>query len=151
MEDILMSVKGIAGEIELLRDRIRIKRKGVMSLVLQGLKGDKEISISQISAIQLKKVGFTNGYIQFSFIGGQENKSGIFSATQDENTVMFNAKQQNDFLILKERIDQIVASSRTGTKAPSNLDELEKLAGLKEKGIITEEEFNQKKKQLLGL
>lgn len=64
---------------------------------------------------------------------------------------MFNAKQQNDFLILKERIDQILASSRTGTKASSNLDELEKLAGLKEKGIITEEEFNQKKKQLLGL
>ncbi|MBO5928224.1 MAG: superinfection immunity protein [Clostridia bacterium] len=29
--------------------------------------------------------------------------------------------------------------------------ELEKLASLKEKGIITEEEFEQKKKQILGL
>jgi hypothetical protein len=45
----------------------------------------------------------------------------------------------------------MLTSSRTGAKATSNLDELEKLAGLKEKGIITEEEFNQKKKQLLGL
>ena len=152
MEDILMSVKGIAGEIELLQDRIRIKRKGFRSFTLHGIKGDKEILISQISAIQFKKAGIaTNGYIQFSFVGGTETKSGILSAVQDENTVMFSPKQQNDFLILKERIDQISASSRTGSKAPSNLDELEKLAGLKEKGIITEEEFNQKKKQLLGL
>ncbi|MCX6724336.1 MAG: SHOCT domain-containing protein [Candidatus Staskawiczbacteria bacterium] len=36
-------------------------------------------------------------------------------------------------------------------KSSSNLDELEKLANLKEKGIITEEEFNQKKKQLLKI
>lgn len=31
-----------------------------------------------------------------------------------------------------------------------NIEELEKLAGLKEKGIITEEQFNQKKKQILN-
>ena len=30
-------------------------------------------------------------------------------------------------------------------------EQLEKLAELKEKGIITEEEFNQKKKQILGI
>ena len=34
---------------------------------------------------------------------------------------------------------------------PDYIDELERLAGLKEKGIITEEEFQAKKKQLLGL
>ena len=33
----------------------------------------------------------------------------------------------------------------------SNLDELEKLADLRDKGIITDEEFEAKKKQLLGL
>jgi hypothetical protein len=31
------------------------------------------------------------------------------------------------------------------------LDELERLAGLRDKGIITEEDFQAKKKQLLGL
>jgi predicted Zn-dependent peptidase len=31
------------------------------------------------------------------------------------------------------------------------MDELEKLAELKDKGIITEEEFEAKKKQILGL
>jgi hypothetical protein len=34
---------------------------------------------------------------------------------------------------------------------PDYIDELERLAGLKDKGIITEEEFEAKKKQLLGL
>lgn len=34
---------------------------------------------------------------------------------------------------------------------PSYLDELERLAKLKDQGAITEEEFNAKKKQLLGL
>ncbi|MQF66305.1 SHOCT domain-containing protein [SAR202 cluster bacterium AC-647-P02_OGT_505m] len=33
----------------------------------------------------------------------------------------------------------------------SNLDELEKLASLRDKGILTEDEFNSKKKELLGL
>lgn len=37
------------------------------------------------------------------------------------------------------------------TKESGNLADLEKLAELKEKGIITEEEFTQKKKQILGL
>jgi hypothetical protein len=44
--------------------------------------------------------------------------------------------------------------SKTATKSTSNMDnfeEIEKLARLKDMGIITEEEFRQKKKQLLNL
>ena len=36
-------------------------------------------------------------------------------------------------------------------KQTSNMDELEKLVRLGDKGIISEEEFKAKKKQLLGL
>ena len=35
--------------------------------------------------------------------------------------------------------------------APDYLDELERLAGLRDQGIITEEEFEAKKQELLGL
>jgi len=152
MDNIIMSAKGINGVLELLQDKIRIKRKGFGALVLQGLKGEKEILISQLSAVQLKKAGMlTNGYIQFSFLGGHETKGGLFDATRDENTVMFNTRQQEEFLALKERLDKMLTSNRAGTKTPSSLDELEKLASLRDKGIITEEEFKIKKKQLLGL
>jgi hypothetical protein len=151
MSKALVTAKGIGGQVELSEDRITIKRKGAIAFMAHGLKGDKEILISQISAVQLRKAGVTNGYIQFSFLGGTEARGGFVDATHDENSVVFNVWQQKPFLVLKERLDEMLTSSRTGAKATSNLDELEKLAGLKEKGIITEEEFNQKKKQLLGL
>jgi TM2 domain-containing membrane protein YozV len=55
----------------------------------------------------------------------------IIFLTMDDNA--FNAKYNNNF-----------------TKSPVNVsDELEKLYKLKEKGIITMEEFEYKKKQLL--
>ena len=43
------------------------------------------------------------------------------------------------------------AAAPAAEPEPSYLDELERLAGLRDSGIITEEEFEAKKKQLLGL
>jgi hypothetical protein len=43
------------------------------------------------------------------------------------------------------------APSSTGSNQPDYLSELEKLSELRNSGIITDEEFNAKKKQLLGL
>jgi hypothetical protein len=61
--------------------------------------------LSQISAIQFKKGNaFTNGYIQFTVAGGNENTRGIFQATQDENTVMFVKKYNDDAEELKRKI-----------------------------------------------
>ena len=153
-----MEVTGVNGQIELRNDRIIIKRKGMMSKLTQGLKGDKSILISRISSVQFKNATtFTNGYIQFGFSGGDESKSGLLDATKDENTVMFKKSQQTEFERLRDKVDRLIASANAPTqtsksqKPSSDLDELEKLARLKEKGIITEEEFNQKKKQILGI
>lgn len=41
--------------------------------------------------------------------------------------------------------------NNTKTKHPSNIDEISKLKTLLDNGIITQEEFDEKKKQLLGL
>lgn len=152
MEQILMEVKGHNGQLELLENKIRITRKGVLAFMTQGLKGSKDILIKQISSIQFKKAGMlTNGYIQFAFIGGQEAKGALFQATQDENSIMFTSKQQASFEKIKEAIEKKMDLMEKGEVKSSNLDELEKLSGLKDKGIITEEEFNAKKKQILGI
>jgi len=143
-----MEAKGVLGQLELLETKIRIKRKGLLNWG----KGDKEILIKQISSIQFRKAGMlTNGYIQFAFIGGQEAKGGFFQAAQDENTIMFKRGQQSAFEKMKEAIEKKIASMKDWETKPSNLDELEKLAALRDKGIISEEEFKAKKKQLLGL
>lgn len=47
--------------------------------------------------------------------------------------------------------EEITKYSTDHSRKDYNLDDLEKLAKFKEKGIITEEEFNIKKKQILGI
>lgn len=154
-ENILMKAKGVGGDLELLEDKIRIVRRDGLAILAHGLKGDKEIFINQISSIQFRKAGaLTNGYIQFAFIGGSEAKGGMLQATTDENTVFFNQKNEDDFSAIKymieDRIHQLKKMDRIDYKKGLSLDDLEKLAELKEKGIITEEEFQIKKRQILG-
>ena len=106
-----MEAKGINGILVLGKGYVEIVRKGFMSFMTQGLKGNKKIAIKQISAVQFKPAGLmTNGYIQFSFIGGKESKAGLFMATQDENTVMFKKKQQSDFERIKDKIEEQIFS-----------------------------------------
>lgn len=50
---------------------------------------------------------------------------------------------------LRDAIYEAQSAPQGQSNEKSNLDEIEKLAQLKEKGILTEEEYNEKKKQLL--
>ena len=91
----------------------------------------------------------TNGYIQFAFMGGQEAKRGFWQGIWDENTVLFNAKQQIDFEHIRDEVEKRIQAENVPTSASSDADELSKLAALRDKGILTEEEFQQRKKQIL--
>ena len=51
----------------------------------------------------------------------------------------------------QEVVEDAPAGGSQGSSEPDYMEELERLAGLKDQGIITEEEFEAKKKQLLGL
>jgi hypothetical protein len=106
MDNPIKTAKGVNGQLLLYKNRVRIERKGVLSFLTQGLKGQKDVFIKQISSIQFKPAGLlTNGYIQFAFLGGTENKGGLFNATQDENTIMFNKGQQKVFEEIKEMLN----------------------------------------------
>src|SRR5437870_1921186 len=97
MATLVAHADGRNGQLDVFRDHIRIRREGVMALLTQGMKGSKEIMISQISAIQFRPATFwTLGYIQFSFIGGQEAKGGLIEAGSDENSIQFKRDQQSD-------------------------------------------------------
>lgn len=149
-----IKVQGVNGQLELTESVLRIKRGGALAFVTQGLKGDKEIQISQVSSVQLKAASFLlNGYIQFAFVGGQEAKGGIFQGVEDENTVMFRKSEQKQFEDFRDELQRRVSSFRAGSTpaSTSSLDEIDKLASLRERGIVSEEEFEKKKKMLLGL
>jgi len=135
----------------LFPDKVRIERKGLNSMIIQGMAGDKDIAISTISAVQFKKSGtFTSGFIQFSFSGAKQSFAGMISPMRNENTIMFNSKHQPEFEAIKNEIEK-----RINNPAPnptfSSIGDLEKLAELRDKGVITQEEFQAKKKQILGL
>ena len=85
--------QGVNGQLAVTPDRIIIYRNGFLAFLTQGLKGDKEIPLANITAVQMKQPGLaTNGYIQFSILGGIDGRGGLFDATNDENTVMFSKK-----------------------------------------------------------
>ena len=155
MSELLFELKGVNGQLELFADRILIKRKGMLSKLTQGFfKGDKTIYIDQITGIQVKPgTMLTNGYIQFTLPGGIESKKGIFDATKDENTVMF-AKKYNDLVEkIKTKVEELRSATRAngGINQLSSVDEIRKFKELLNEGIITQDQFEQKKKELLGL
>ena len=70
-------------------------------------------------------------------------------ASKDENSITFLRRSNESFEEAKSRIE---ARMNEGNSPKHNsLDDLEKLAELKSKGIITQEEFDLKKKSLLGI
>jgi hypothetical protein len=153
---LLMTIKGHNGQLELHDEKIVIKRKGLLAFSSQGLKGDKEIRIKSISAVQFKQAGMlVNGYIQFAHSGSSESKGGLFDAVKDENTVVFTKKQMPEFRELKDRLDDLINRLADAATAPaaafSAADEIKKLAELRDQGLITSDQFEVKKQQLLGL
>ena len=145
--------KGYNGTI-IVRDQTLVIKRGTKGFLLGGgfLRGDKTIPYSSIVAVQLKKAGLVAGYIQFTLMGGSEAKSGLFQSAMDENSVNFQTwgGANLKFEELRKIVEEKMRESKNPMKSNS-LDDIEKLAALREKGIVTEEEFQQKKKQLMGL
>lgn len=106
-----LSAEGINGQIFITGNKVTIRRKGGMALLTQGLKGEKNIPVKNITSVQFKQATkITNGFIQFSILAGNEAKGGILNAVNDENTVMFNAKQEPDFIEVKNYIEDKIFS-----------------------------------------
>lgn len=133
---------------------LRIKRKGFLNLANHGLDGEKTFDINNITGVQLKEAGFTSGYIQFILMGSRESKGGVFAASKDENTVMFTKKEQKMAEEIKDYVENLLSNKNSTSVAPVQTDvteEIRKYKVLLDEGIISEEEFQLKKKQLLGI
>lgn len=151
----MIEAKGHNGQMMFDGRNITISRKGIPGFLTQGLKGDKVIKLTSVTAVQFKKVGMiTSGYLQLSLHGGGEAKGGVFDATSDENTVMFVKKQEHDFRKLCDAIqaalDAPMPERQRATAAASAVDQLERLAALFERGLMTESEFVAQKTKLLS-
>lgn len=143
-------IKGINGQISFNGQSVVISRKGFLGFMTQGLKGQKEIPVKSIVSIQLKKGGaLVNGFIQFA-TGAGESKGGITAAQKDENSVLFNVFDNEDFELLRSLVNEAMNAPVMTASSTSVAEQLEKLAGLLERGLLTDKEFIAEKKKLLG-
>lgn len=124
---------------------------------LFGAKREKKIPYSQISGVEVKKPGaMVNGYIQIQTPGQISGNSsfkisgGTYDAIKDENAIVFTGSKNYDIAIkIQEYILNKIGNQ--SVQQISSADELQKFKALFDNGAITEDEYNAKKKQLLGL
>lgn len=141
-------------QIEICDNIIKVKQEGALNLINKGLTGEKTYNINNMSGVQFKEPDVTVGYIQF-IIMGHEAKGGVKKAIHDENTILFSSKNRELMYELKEYIEWKITNKNDNTSNnQNNVDNLEQIKKLKELldiGAITNDEFELKKKELLGL
>jgi hypothetical protein len=148
--------QGANGVLRVSPGKVAIQRRALGTQWLKG-KGNKEVRMSQISGIEYRAASpLADGYIRLLFSGGRQDSFNLHKAREDENTVVFHILDGGRFRKAKELIEQYLADADkpqvvVAQGAPSAASEIEALAGLRDKGIITAGEFEAKKKQLLGL
>lgn len=151
----IFEFKGNFGQLYIYDDKIVIERKGFRSFIWHGMKSRKTIPIRLITSIKFKAVGkVTNGYIQFGILGNIESSGGILSILFNENTVVVERKNAEIAEKIKLYLEnKISENSKTSQEKVSmnNIDKLKKFKELLDSGIITQNEFDEKKKQLLEL
>lgn len=149
-------------EITLNDNRLTISRPGIIAKLSHGFTGEKTILINQITAVQLKKVGFSRGYLQFIVSGHEEKKSGILKGDKDENIIYFdnfgnkqNAIMNQNAEYIKNYIEEYNSrrnnnQSTTVVQQNDKYDKLSKLKKLLDENIINQEEFEKEKEKLLN-
>jgi hypothetical protein len=151
-----MVLQGRQGKtLTVAKDLIKIEKKGFIGT------REKTILIRNITSVEVKKPGGFVGFIQFSIAGGKARdgsytiSGGAMDAVNDENSVVFNGNDKYEIALkVKAYVEAWSASTQQDQPEPvavSTADEIRKFKALLDEGLLTADEFAQKKKQLLGL
>jgi hypothetical protein len=136
--------KGTNGLITIDGDWLTIERKGA---------GDRRIPLAAISAVEVRQARvFTHGFIRFSVAGSPEFRGGVQSAMRDENAVTFRRGQAKGFNMIRAAVEQSItahAGAPSGASEPDIPEQIKKLDELRDQKLITDEEFEAKKAELL--
>lgn len=158
-EKIIYELDGVRGRhIDVYEDKVVITVKAGLGSFITGnaTDGEKTIYYSDCIAIQFKKSNLAIGYLQFETAGAiMNNKSSNFfnenTFTWDE-TKLSNEKMEEVANYCKSRVNEYKSRKYNQYAfAFSPADEIAKFKKLLDEGVITKEEFEAKKKQLLDL
>ena len=138
---------GNGRRITLEEDSVIITRKGVMGSI--GQSADMTIPLDTIQTVVYRKGSiFANGFLQFGTMGGQSDATTVYfyPGSNDEALEFKNLVEKS----AKEYRQKSKTNGATVIQQVSVADEIRKMKELLDSGIITKEEFDAKKKQLLG-
>lgn len=159
---LVMQVKGNNGRLLIFEDYVFFERKsflGSMESLFSANKnnnvGEKKVEMSKIQGVEWGMASiWKNGYISLSVIGESKNMNGLFGAGKHPTSIVFfpvsNMDAERCVNYLNRRIRETKSYNVGSQKQLSAADEIRKYKALLDDGIITEEEFELKKKQLLG-
>lgn len=163
MENKIFEVESVTGQVmNVYEDRIELTQNGVIGLLTQGLQGTKTYFFSDITTIQFKNCGWTSGFFEFTFAGSIDGRGGAWGGMNNDNRFTFGKptiKGAKALAVEMEKVNTYLQEQvRLAKKEPaqtianiSPADEIVKYKALLDQGVITQEEFEIKKKQLLGL
>ncbi|MGG7215287.1 SHOCT domain-containing protein [Clostridium nigeriense] len=112
---------------------------------------EKTILINNIVSVEIKKPGLSSGFIFFQVMGEESKVRKSITDTSSDNEILFSGKDNyNIALQIKAYIDEFMSKDKRIVNAISVADEISKLKGLLDKGIINKEDFDKQKNKLLS-
>lgn len=158
MSDLIYDLNGCRGRhIQVFDDKVVLSVKAGLGSFLTGnvSDGEKTIYYADCIGVQFKKSGLQIGYLQLETAGGiMNNRASNFF---NENTFTWDTTQQSNEKMeevskyVKARVDHYKNAKNAPVAASTPADEIKKYKELLDMGVISQEEFDAKKKQLLGL
>lgn len=152
-------IKGARGRnMKVYEDKVVLSTKVTIGSILaqNATDGEKTIYYSDVIGVQLKKANITIGYLQFETASSSmNNRANNFF---NENSFTFEENINAEMDIVAQYVKKKVEEAKKQKNAPvviagavSSADELKKFKELLDLGVISQEEFDAKKNQLLGL
>lgn len=150
-EKVIEKFGGGTSNITLYENYLVIKPSALSKMGGKG--SEKTIPLSSVVNISIVKKLFKTPYLQVVTAGMIPDGKRDINRASDANVVLIQPGKMGAAKRIQKYVSEwMVKSAGTQpTTAGSPLDELEKLNDLKERGIITEEEFSAKKKDILGI
>ena len=156
-DGLVYDLNGVRGRhIKIYEDRVVLSVKATIGSFITGniSDGEKTIYFEDCIGVQFKESGLQIGYLQFETAGRIMNNSA--SNFFNENTFTYDTTvQTNEFMVkvaayVKDRVRACKQKPAAAAPAASGADELLKFKNLLDMGVITQEEFDKKKQQILG-
>lgn len=148
----LFHLDGVVGELDVYEERIVIKRKGKRAVKIYGIEEERSIPMEVIKGVKFRAwTLMVRGYLQFNIEGNIDTQGGFVAAASDENTIFFTKEGNETAKKIKNYIEEIIVKSTKYDDGNGSINELKRFKELFDEGIITKEEFEAKKKQILNL